>query len=143
MKTIFINCMEEMKMSVNNNHELETKIIHWGHEPDPTTGSLASPIYQTATFAANSVEHFEELCMTWGYVYSRECNPTLTELESKLAMLDNAESAISSTSGMGAITSTLLALVKSGDHIISSYENIVVYITAQCFRSYNRYILSF
>jgi len=112
--------MEEMKMSMNNNHELETKIIHWGHEPDPTTGSLASPIYQTATFAANSVEHFEELCMTWGYVYSRECNPTLTELESKLAMLDNAESAISSTSGMGAITSTLLALVKSGDHIRSS-----------------------
>ncbi|WP_315168460.1 PLP-dependent aspartate aminotransferase family protein [Metaclostridioides mangenotii] len=107
-------------MSMNKNHELETKIIHWGHEPDPTTGSLASPIYQTATFAAKSVEHFEELCMNWGYVYSRECNPTLTELEAKLAMLDNAESAISSTSGMGAITSTLLALVKSGDHIISS-----------------------
>ncbi|WP_027703096.1 trans-sulfuration enzyme family protein [Metaclostridioides mangenotii] len=107
-------------MSMNKNHELETKIIHWGHEPDPTTGSLASPIYQTATFAAKSVEHFEELCMNWGYVYSRECNPTLTELEAKLAMLDNAESAISSTSGMGAITSTLLALVKSGDHIVSS-----------------------
>jgi methionine-gamma-lyase len=76
-----------MEMSMNKNHELETKIIHWGHEPDPTTGSLASPIYQTATFAAKSVEHFEELCMNWGYVYSRECNPTLTELEAKLAML--------------------------------------------------------
>ncbi len=58
--------------------------------------------------------------MTWGYVYTRECNPTLTELEAKLAMLENAESAISSTSGMGAITSTILALVKSGDHIVSS-----------------------
>ncbi|EQF92298.1 methionine gamma-lyase, partial [Clostridioides difficile 840] len=67
-----------------------------------------------------TVEHFEELCMTWGYVYTRECNPTLTELEAKLAMLENAESAISSTSGMGAITSTILALVKSGDHIVSS-----------------------
>ncbi|MDX5707656.1 aminotransferase class I/II-fold pyridoxal phosphate-dependent enzyme [Clostridioides difficile] len=74
----------------------------------------------TATFAAKTVEHFEELCMTWGYVYTRECNPTLTELEAKLAMLENAESAISSTSGMGAITSTILALVKSGDHIVSS-----------------------
>ncbi|AUA38850.1 methionine gamma-lyase [Clostridioides difficile] len=107
-------------MSNNINQDLETKIIHWGHSADPTTGALATPICQTATFAAKTVEHFEELCMTWGYVYTRECNPTLTELEAKLAMLENAESAISSTSGMGAITSTILALVKSGDHIVSS-----------------------
>lgn len=118
MKTLLK--MEGKKVSNNMNHDLETKIIHWGHKPDPTTGALASPIYQTATFAANSVEHFEELCRTWGYVYSRECNPTLTELESKIAMLENAESAIVSTSGMGAIASTILALVKSGDHIVSS-----------------------
>lgn len=107
-------------MSNNINQDLETKIIHWGHSADPTTGALATPICKTATFAAKTVEHFEELCMTWGYVYTRECNPTLTELEAKLAMLENAESAISSTSGMGAITSTILALVKSGDHIVSS-----------------------
>lgn len=107
-------------MSNNFNQDLETKIIHWGHKPDPTTGALASPIYQTATFAANSVEHFEELCRTWGYVYTRECNPNLTELESKLAMIENAESAIVSSSGMGAIASTILALVKSGDHVVSS-----------------------
>lgn len=107
-------------MSNNFNHDLETKIIHWGHSPDPTTGALATPIHQTATFAAKSVEHFEELCQTWGYVYTRECNPTLTELEAKLSMLEGAESAIVSTSGMGAITSTLLALVKSGDHVVSS-----------------------
>ncbi|MCY6960091.1 trans-sulfuration enzyme family protein [Clostridium brassicae] len=107
-------------MSNNSNYDLETKIIHWGHKPDPTTGALSSPIYQTATFAAKTVEHFEELCQTWGYVYSRECNPTLTELESKLAMLEGGESAIVSASGMGAIASTILALVKSGDHVISS-----------------------
>lgn len=68
-------------MSNNINQDLETKIIHWGHSADPTTGALATPICQTATFAAKTVEHFEELCMTWGYVYTRECNPTLTELE--------------------------------------------------------------
>ena len=101
-------------------HDLDTKIIHWGQQPDPTTGALATPIFQTATFAATSVEHFEELCQSWGYVYTRECNPTLTVLESKLAMLEAGESAIVSTSGMGAIASTLLALVKAGDHIISS-----------------------
>ena len=71
-------------MQKNTDYDLETKLIHQGHSPDPATGALASPIYQTATFAAHSVEHFEELCRTWGYVYSRECNPNLTELESKL-----------------------------------------------------------
>ncbi len=107
-------------MSNNLSHDLETKIIHWGHRPDPTTGALATPIYQTATFAAKTIEDFEELCRSFGYVYTRECNPTLTELELKLAMLENGDSAIVSTSGMGAITSTILALIKSGDHIVSS-----------------------
>ncbi|MEM8274621.1 PLP-dependent transferase, partial [Morganella morganii] len=97
-------------MQKNTDYDLETKLIHQGHSPDPATGALASPIYQTATFAAHSVEHFEELCRTWGYVYSRECNPNLTELESKLAMLEGADSAIVSASGMGAIASTLLSL---------------------------------
>lgn len=107
-------------MQKNTDYDLETKLIHQGHSPDPATGALASPIYQTATFAAHSVEHFEELCRTWGYVYSRECNPNLTELESKLAMLEGADSAIVSASGMGAIASTLLSLVKTGDHIVSA-----------------------
>lgn len=104
----------------DNSHSLDTKIIHWGQQPDISTGALATPIYQTATFAASSVEHFEELCQSWGYVYTRECNPTLTVLEAKLAMLECGESAIVSASGMGAIASTLLALVKTGDHIVSS-----------------------
>ena len=111
-------------MQKNTDYDLETKLIHQGHSPDPATGALASPIYQTATFAAHSVEHFEELCRTWGYVYSRECNPNLTELESKLAMLEGADSAIVSASGMGAIASTLLSLVKTGDHIVLSLIHI-------------------
>ncbi|CAH2213340.1 trans-sulfuration enzyme family protein [Tepidibacter aestuarii] len=107
-------------MNNNINHDLETKIIHWGHASDKSTGALATPIYQTATFAAETVEHFEQLCRDFGYVYTRECNPNLNELELKLAMLEEGENAIVSASGMGAITSTILALVKSGDHIVSS-----------------------
>lgn len=107
-------------MDNNVNYDLETKLVHGGHKPDPATGALASPIYQTATFAAKTVEHFEELCQTWGYVYSRECNPNLSELETKLSMLEGGENAIVSASGMGAIASTVLALVKSGDHVICS-----------------------
>ncbi|MEN2258720.1 PLP-dependent transferase [Paraclostridium benzoelyticum] len=107
-------------MNNNLNYDLETKLVHGGHKPDSSTGALASPIYQTATFAANTVEHFEELCQTWGYVYTRECNPNLTELETKLCMIEGGENAVVSASGMGAIASTVLALVKSGDHIICS-----------------------
>lgn len=99
---------------------LATQIIHCGHQPDPTTGAVASPIYQTATYAAKSVEDFEELCQNWGYVYSRESNPTISELEEKLAMLEKGEAALATSSGMGAITSSLLTLLRSGDHIISS-----------------------
>lgn len=101
-------------------YDFETRLIHHGHEPDSATGALATPIYQTATFAAKSVEHFEQLCEEYGYIYSRECNPTLTELELKMAMLEEGESAIVTASGISAISSTLLTLLKSGDHIISS-----------------------
>ncbi|GAA0701930.1 aminotransferase class I/II-fold pyridoxal phosphate-dependent enzyme [Paraclostridium ghonii] len=107
-------------MNNNNNYDLETKLVHGGHSSDASTGALASPIYQTATFAAKTVEHFEELCQTWGYVYTRECNPNLSELEIKLSLLEGGENAIVSASGMGAIASTVLALVKSGDHVICS-----------------------
>ncbi len=104
----------------STNYDFQTNLIHCGHKPDPTTGALATPIYQTATFAAESMEHFDQLCKDFGYIYTRECNPTLTELEEKLAMLENGESAITAASGMGAIASTLLTFLKSGDHIISS-----------------------
>jgi methionine-gamma-lyase len=102
-----------------SNHDIETKLIHCGHEPDLSTGALASPIYQTATFAAKSVGHFNQLCDDFGYIYSRESNPTLTELELKLAMLEGGECALVTTSGMGAITTTFLTLLKTGDHVIS------------------------
>lgn len=99
-----------------------TKQIHGGSKTDPVTGALATPIYQTSTFVFDSAEQGgarfageEE-----GYIYSRLHNPTNTQLEEKLAILEGAEAAISASSGMGAITSALWSLVEAGDHIISA-----------------------
>lgn len=99
-----------------------TKQIHGGSVTDPVTGSLATPIYQTSTFVFDSAEQGgarfagEEQ----GYIYSRLHNPTNTQLEDKLAILEGAEAAISTSSGIGAITSALWSIVEAGDHIVSA-----------------------
>lgn len=97
-----------------------TRAIHAGQEPDAAFGALATPIYQTASFAYDSVEqaiarsvHLEE-----GYNYTRVANPTIDALEHKLADLDGAEECIAFASGMGAIAGTFLGLCGSGDHVI-------------------------
>ncbi|WP_066497872.1 trans-sulfuration enzyme family protein [Abyssisolibacter fermentans] len=102
------------------NKGFETKIIHCGHRVDPTTRVLASPIYQTATFGFDTVKQKDEFWDENNYMYSREGNPNLIELEKKLAIIEGGESTLTAASGMGAICSTLLTLLKSGDHIICS-----------------------
>ncbi len=99
-----------------------TKQIHGGSKTDPVTGSLATPIYQTSTFVFDTAEQGgrrfageEE-----GYIYTRLHNPTNTQLEDKLAILEGAEAAISTSSGIGAITSALWSIVEAGDHIVSA-----------------------
>lgn len=98
-----------------------TKAIHGGHKKDQY-GALATPIHQTATFVFDSAEQggrrfaLEED----GYIYGRLGNPTVTQLEEKLAMLEGGEACAASSSGMGAITSALWTAVKAGDHIVAS-----------------------
>ncbi len=97
-----------------------TKTIHGGHEKNPF-GTLATPIYQSSTFVFDSAEQggrrfaLEE----GGYIYTRLGNPTTTVLENKLATLEGAEAAIATSSGMGAISSTLWTFLKAGDHILA------------------------
>jgi methionine-gamma-lyase len=108
-------------MNYRSKH-LETNTIHAGKIKDQQFGSLATPIYQTSTFRFDSVEQGgnrfsgEEP----GYIYSRLGNPTLTELEQKMAVLEKTEAAAVFGSGMGAISSTLLANLKAGDHLITT-----------------------
>lgn len=99
-----------------------TKAIHGGHKKDEQYGSLATPIYQTSTFIFDSAEQggkrfaLEEN----GYIYTRLGNPTSSELEEKIALLEGGEAAVAAASGMGAISSALWTALKAGDHIVAS-----------------------
>lgn len=107
------------KINLENVH-FETKLIHAGQGPDPATGALATPIYQTSTFCFESVEDAMAIGggQKPGYMYSRSANPTVKSLEIKLAAMEGGEAAICSASGMGAIGSLLIGLLDTGDHIV-------------------------
>lgn len=92
-----------------------TKAIHTGIEPDPTTGSLMTPIHLTSTYIN------EELGKNKGYVYSRVANPTRTVLEKNIAALENGKEGLAFASGMAA-ESALFHLLKTGDHIVVSRD---------------------
>lgn len=101
-------------------HGAFTRAVHAGQDPDPAFGALATPIYQTAAFAFETIEqavarsaHLEE-----GYSYSRVSNPTTDALEHKLAELEGAEACVTFASGMGAISALLLGLCETGDHVV-------------------------
>ena len=90
--------------------DFETRAIHDGQEPDPTTGSLTTPIYATSTYVQ------EEVGKTKGYDYSRVSNPTRTALQVCLASLEEAEHGVAFASGLGA-TTTLMHLLNPGDRV--------------------------
>lgn len=90
-----------------------TKAIHAGQEPDPTTGAVITPIYQTSTYAQEGLGKHK------GYEYARTQNPTRTAVEQNLAALEGAKFGYAFASGMAAIDTTL-RLVKAGDHVIVS-----------------------
>jgi cystathionine beta-lyase/cystathionine gamma-synthase len=92
--------------------DFETRAIHAGQEPDPTTGSVTVPIYQTSTYVQDAVGENR------GYDYSRVANPTRTALQQCLASLEGAEHGVAYASGLAA-TTTLMHLVNPGDRVIA------------------------
>ena len=91
--------------------EFETRAIHDGQDPDPTTGAVITPIYQTSTFV------HEEVGVHKGYDYSRAGNPTRTALEAALASLEGADHGIAFSPGLGA-TTTLMHLVDPSERVV-------------------------
>jgi methionine-gamma-lyase len=98
-----------------------TRAIHGGHVKDQF-GALATPIHQTATFIFDSAEQGGNrfALKEDGYIYSRLGNPTNTQLEEKLAMLEGAEAAVSTASGMGAVAAAFWTALKAGDHVVAA-----------------------
>lgn len=97
------------------NYKLETKLIHAGVEPDPTTGAIMTPIYQTSTYVqAGPGDHK-------GYEYARTQNPTRTALQNSLAAIENGNYALCFGSGMAA-TDAVIKLLHPGDEVIVSND---------------------
>lgn len=93
-----------------------TKQVHAGVEPDPITGAILTPIYQSTTFVQNSVDEY----LAKGYSYSRTANPTVRVLEKKLAILEGGADCTCYATGMAAIQAVLQACLSAGDHAIVS-----------------------
>jgi cystathionine beta-lyase/cystathionine gamma-synthase len=91
--------------------DFETRAIHEGQEPDPATGSVTVPIYQTSTYVQEAVGVHK------GYDYARVANPTRTALQLCLASLEGAEHGVAFSSGMGAVTTVM--------HLVSPSERVV------------------
>ncbi len=93
-----------------------TKQIHAGVRPDPITGSIVTPVYQTTTYVQESVDQY----LAKGYSYSRSANPTVTALEHKLTVLENGHACTCYSTGMAAIQAVLQASLSAGDHAVIS-----------------------
>ncbi|RDI44293.1 methionine gamma-lyase [Falsibacillus pallidus] len=100
----------------------ETEVIHSGYDSREYKGSLAPPIFQTSTYVFENARQGERrFCgEEEGYIYTRLGNPTVKMLEDRVAVMEKAEAALAFSSGMAAVSATLIALTKTGDHILCS-----------------------
>lgn len=102
--------------------KFETDVVHFGYDSKDHFGSLATPIFQTSTFTFDSAEQGENRFSgnEEGYIYTRLGNPTTKALEERIAILEKGEAALAFSSGMAAISATIIALTKANDHILCS-----------------------
>jgi cystathionine gamma-synthase len=96
-----------------NKSGFETRAIHAGYEPDPTTGAVIPPIYATSTYMQDGVGG-----LRGGYEYSRSANPTRTALEGAIAALEEGERGFAFASGLAAEDTVIRAICKPGDHVV-------------------------
>jgi len=102
--------------------KIETIAIHGGFEPDPTTKSVAVPIYQTTSYAFDDTQHGADLfdLKVQGNIYTRIMNPTTDVLEQRVAAMEGGVGALALASGMAAITNAIFTICESGDNIIAT-----------------------
>lgn len=100
----------------------ETRAVHAGARPDPLTGARNTPIYQTASYVFEDVEHAADLfnLQTFGFIYSRLTNPTVAVLEERIANLEDGRAAVCAASGHAAQFLTFFTLLEPGDEFVAS-----------------------
>ena len=101
--------------------KIETLAIHSGYTPDPTTKSVAVPIYQTSSYAFDNTQHGADLfdLKVEGNIYTRIMNPTTAVLEQRVAAMEGGIGALGLSSGMAAISYSIFAIAEQGDNIVS------------------------
>jgi O-acetylhomoserine (thiol)-lyase len=101
-----------------------TQALHAGYIPDPSTGSRAVPLYQTASYVFKNSEHAANLfaLKEFGNIYTRLMNPTNDVLEQRIAALEGGVAALATASGHSAVVGTVLTLAKAGDEIVASTD---------------------
>ena len=107
---------------MSENWKFETQSVHAGYTPDPTTKSVAVPIYQTVAYAFDSAQHGADLfdLKVAGNIYTRIMNPTNDVLEKRVAALEGGIAALALASGQAAVTYAIQTIAEAGDNIISS-----------------------
>jgi O-acetylhomoserine (thiol)-lyase len=105
-----------------SNPGFETRAIHAGTPPDPTTGARITPIYHTTAYVFDDVDHAASLfdLSTFGYIYSRLTNPTVAALEEKVASLENGRGGTACASGHAAQLLAFFSFMEAGDQFIAS-----------------------
>src|SRR5207248_4397582 len=101
--------------------QAETEAVRGGMDLSKKNGPLSTPIYQTSTFEITDMEEQVRATST-DHFYTRYGNPTHTVAENAIAELEGADAALLFSSGMTAITTTILALLKSGDHVVAQRD---------------------
>jgi len=115
----------------------DTIAVHGGYSPDPTTRSVAVPLYQTVAYAFDSAQHGADLfdLKVPGNIYTRIMNPTQDVLEQRLAALEGGIAALALASGQAATTYAILTIAETGDNIVSSsalYGGRTIYSPTRC-----------
>ncbi len=102
--------------------QFETRSVHAGHSPDPTTRAVAPPIYQTVAYAFDNAQHGADLfdLKVPGNIYTRIMNPTQDVLEQRVASLEGGIAALALASGQAAVTYSILTIAEAGDNIVAS-----------------------
>lgn len=103
-------------MTDDRQPDFKTREVHAGVSPDPVTGAILTPIYQSTTYVQESVEKYMEK----GYSYSRSGNPTVTALENRITALEGGIGSACFATGMSATSCTLMGMVSAGEHVILS-----------------------
>ena len=107
---------------MSENWKFETRSVHAGYTPDPTTKAVVPPIYQTVAYAFDSAQHGADLfdLKVAGNIYTRIMNPTQSVLEARVAALEGGIAALALASGQAAITYSIMTIAEAGDNIVSS-----------------------